>query len=109
MDTGQNCDILKLSLYLFYKMPSGKKMLPKTMKWVTASARARISVTKARKVINKESNDSYLGNKETVSNLPPVTQLSATSHNNAIMTMLCEIRESNADLARRLDKNERRN
>ena len=91
-------------------MSSGKKELPKSRKWVTASARARISVTKARKVVNKESNGSYLGNKETVSNLPPVTQPSTSSHNSdTIMTMLYQIRDSNADLARRLDKVERRN
>ena len=44
---------------LFYKMPSGKKVLPKSRKRLTASARARISVSKAREVINKESNGSY--------------------------------------------------
>ena len=91
-------------------MPSWKKMLPKARKCVTASARARISVTKARKVINKEKDDSFLGNKETVSTLPTVTQPSTSSYNcDAIMTMLCEIRDSNANLPRRLDKVERRN
>ena len=91
-------------------MPSGKKELPKSRKRVTASARARISVKKARKVINKESNGSYLGNKETVSYVLPVTQPSTSSHSSdAIMTMLYQIRDSNADLARHLDKVERRN
>ena len=92
------------------KMPSGKKILPKSRKRVTASARARISVSKARKVINKESDGSYLANTETVSIRPPVTHPSSTATtSDAIMTMLCEIWESNADLARRLDKVERRN
>ena len=86
-------------------MPSGKKTLPKSRKWVTASARARISASKARKVINKESDGSYLDKTETVSIRPPITHPSSTStSSDAIMTMLCKIRESNADLARRLDK-----
>ena len=90
-------------------MPSGKKTLPKDRKRVTASARARISVSKARKVVNKDSNGSYLANTETVSISPPVTQPSSTASSDAIMSMLCEIRASNADLARRLDKVEQRN
>ena len=44
-----------------------------------------------------------------MSSLPSVTQPSTASDNyDAIMNMLCEIKESNADLARRLDKVERR-
>ena len=84
-------------------MPSAQKMLPKSRKCVTDTARARISVTKARKV-------KHLGNKETVSNLPPVTQPSTSSDNSdAIMTMLSEIRDSNAVLARHPAKVERHN
>ena len=91
-------------------MPSGKKTLQKSRKRVTASARARTSVSKARRVVNKESDGSYLANTETVSIRPPVTHPSSTStSSDAIMNMLCEIRESNADLTRRLDKVERRN
>ena len=67
-------------------------------------------MTKAKKVIDKESNGSNLENKKSISNLPPVTKPSTSSHNSdTIMTMLYEIRESNADLARHLDKVERRN
>ena len=85
-------------------------MLPQSIKLVTTSARARISVTKARKVINKGSDGSYLGDKETVSNLPTVTQPSTSPDNSdAIMAMLFEIRESNANSARRLDKVKRHN
>ena len=91
-------------------MPSGKKMLPKSRKRVTASARARTSVSKMRKVVNKGSDGSYLQDKETVSNLPAVTQPSTSSSNSdAIMSMLYEIKDSNAELARRLDKVERQN
>ena len=85
-------------------MPSGKKMLPKARKRVTASERARVSVTEATKVINKESDGSYLGNKETVTTLSTVTQPSTYLDNSdVIITMLCEIRKSNADLAKQLN------
>ena len=85
-------------------------MLPKSRKRVTASARARTSVSKMRKVVNKGSDGSYLQDKETVSNLPAVTQPSTSSSNSdAIMSMLYEIKDSNAELARRLDKVERQN
>ena len=85
-------------------------MLPKSKKHVTASARARNSETKDREVINKESDISYLVDKETVSNLPRVTLPSTSADNSdAIMTMLYEIRESNVDLVRCLDKVERHN
>ena len=91
-------------------MPSGKKTLPKSRKRVTASARARISVSKARKVANKGSDGSYLQDKETVSNITTDPQPSTSSSNSdAIMSMLFEINESNADLARRLDKVEKQN
>ena len=89
--------------YLLTKMPSGKKTLPKSRKRVTASARARISVSKARMVVNKESDGSYLANTETVSIRPTITHPSSTT------TSSDAIRESNADLARCLDKVERQN
>ena len=85
-------------------------MLPKSRKRVTASARARVSLTKARKVVNKGSDGSCLVDKETVSNWPTITEPSTSSaDSDAIMTMLYEIKESNADLARRLGKVQRHN
>ena len=81
-------------------MPSERKQLTKPRKRVTASARARISVKKTRKVLNNGMDGSYLRtDKETVTG--PST---LTSSNEAILAMLTEIKESNAALARRMDK-----
>ena len=87
-------------------MPAERKQLPKTRKRVTASARARISVRKSRKTVNSGLDESYLHkNIETVSNGESVTQPSTSSNSNdAIMAMLLKIKESNAVLARQMDK-----
>ena len=87
-------------------MPSERKQLPKARKCVTASARARISVRKSRKTVNGGLDGSYLHkDRDTVSNGASVTQLSTSSNSkDAIMAMLYEIKESNAALARRMDK-----
>ena len=92
-------------------MPSSKKMLPNARKKVTASARARVSVRKIRKD-SAQLDGSYLGKNNskkagTVSTLNSADQIptsSAPSQDDAIMSMLYEIKESNASLARRLDK-----
>ena len=92
-------------------MPSSKKMLPNARKKVTASARARVSVRKIRKD-SAQLDGSYLGKNDskkagTVSTLNSADQIptsSAPSQDDAIMSMLYEIKESNASLARRLDK-----
>ena len=65
---------------------------------------------KPGKLLKKGSDGSYLADKETVSTLPTVIQPSTSSANSdAIMTMLYEIKETNADLARQLDKVKRHN
>ena len=87
-------------------MPSERKQLTKPRKRVTASARARISVKKTRKVVNNGMDGSYLRtDKETVSNADSVTGPSTlTNSNEAILAMLTEIKESNTALARRMDR-----
>ena len=87
-------------------MPSERKQLPKTRKRVTASARARISVRKSRKVVNNGMDGSYLHtDKDTVSTLNSVTGPSTSgSSNESIIAMLNEIKESTAALARRMDR-----
>ena len=87
-------------------MPSERKQLTEPRKRVTASARARISVKKTRKVVNNGMDGSYLRtDKETVSNADSVTGPSTlTNSNEAILAMLTEIKESNAVLARRMDR-----
>ena len=93
-------------------MPSTKKTLPNDRKRVTASARARVSVKKAKKG-SLQLDGSYLEkatSKRTVStssSVEPVTDTSTPSQNDAIMTMLNEIKESNTALAKRMDKVER--
>ena len=94
-------------------MPSTKKTLPNDRKRVTASARARVSVKKAKKG-SLQLDGSYLEKattKRTVStssSVEPVTATSTPSQNDAIMTMLNEIKESNTTLARRMDKVEQK-
>ena len=90
-------------------MPSNKKMLPKEKKCVTVSARARISTRKARKGKQSDFYGSYLEKASernivsTVNNLQQ-SGTSVPSNNDAVLLMLQEIRDSNAALARRMDK-----
>ena len=89
-------------------MPSNKKMLPKERKRVTASARARISVRKAKKGKQSDFDGSYLekagGNTvSTVTNWQQ-SETSVPSNNDAVLLMLQEIKDSNAALAHRMDK-----
>ena len=62
----RSCDNLEVLVFLIYKYVIWDKVLPKSRKRVTATSRAKISVTKARKVINKGFGGSYPGDKETV-------------------------------------------
>ena len=91
---------------MLLKMPSERKQLPKMRKRVTASARARISVRKSRKVVNNRMDGSYLHtDKKTVCTSNSVTGPSTSGNNNeAIIAMLNEIKESNVALARRMDR-----
>ena len=81
-------------------MPSSKKILPNARKKVTASAQAMVSVRKIRKD-STQLDDSRTSCKKTVSTLNTADQIpasSAPSQNDTIMSMLHEIKESNASL-----------
>ena len=91
-------------------MPSSKKEIPNARKRVTASARPRTSVKKPKRMVASELDGSYVQKiKKTVSTASvkekqqPVPQLD----NEAILSILKDIKESNDALSKRMDKVER--
>ena len=88
-------------------MPSSKKELPNARKRVTASARARTSVKKTRRVGVSELDGSYLQKaKKTVSSSDVVKQRKPAeqSDKGAILSLLQDIKHSNELLSKRMDK-----
>ena len=88
-------------------MPSSKKELPNARKHVTASARARTSVKKNRRVGVSEFDGSYLQKtKKTVSSSDVVKQRKPAkqSDNETILRLLQDIKHSNELLSKRMDK-----
>ena len=88
-------------------MPSCKKMLRNTRKKVTASAVLGFQLGTLGKILHSLMPHTYGKKTGTVSTLNTADQVhasSAPSQNDAIMSMLHEIKESNASLARRLDR-----
>ena len=88
-------------------MPSSKKELPNARKGVTASARARTSVKKTRRVGVSELDGSYLQKaKKTVnsSGVMKQQQSAEQSDNGTILSLLQDIKHSNELLSKRMDK-----
>ena len=88
-------------------MPSSKKELPNARKRVTASARARTSVKKTRKVGVSELDGSYLQKAgKTVSSFGVANQRQPAeqSANETILSLLQDIKQSNELLSKRMDK-----
>ena len=92
-------------------MPSTKKPLPNDRKKVTASARARTSVRKTGTRKASQLDGSYLeklSGKKTVGNAKHDQPISSgPSSNDAILSMLQEIKDSNS-LAQRMDRVEQK-
>ena len=91
-------------------MPSTKKKTPAAnlKKKATASARARVSVRKAKKV-SSELYGSYIQPVSTVTATVTTTndQISHSSSNDAILSLLQDMNKSNQDLVRQIDALER--
>ena len=88
-------------------MPSSKKELPNARKRVTASARARTSVKKTRKVGVSELDGSYLqkaGKTVSSSGVANQRQPAEQSANETILSLLQDIKQSNESLSKRMDK-----
>ena len=91
-------------------MPSSKKEIPNARKRVTASARARTSVKKQKRMVASELDGSYVQkSKKTVSTACVKEKQQPVSHpdNEAILSILKDIKESNDALSKRMDKVER--
>ena len=88
-------------------MPSSKKELLNARKRVTASARSRTSVKKSKRVAASELDGSYVQRvKRTVStaSVKEKQQPAPHSDNEAILSMLKDIKDSNEALSKRMDK-----
>ena len=89
-------------------MPSTRKPLPNDRKKVTASARARTSVKKTGSRKASHLDGPYLeklAGKKTVSTAKSDQPgSSGPSNNDAILSMLQEIKDSNTALAQRMDR-----
>ena len=91
-------------------MPSSKKEIPNARKRVTASARARTSVKKSKRIAASELDGSYVQRvNKTVStgSVKDKQQPVPHSDNAAIFSILKDIKESNEALSKRMDRVER--
>ena len=90
-------------------MSSSKKELPNARKRVTASGRARTFVKKSKRGATSELDGSYVQRvKKTVTTVDVVKQQMPANHsdNEAILSMLRDIKDSNEALWKRMDKDE---